>query len=236
MELSDKVLIVTGATGNLGRAVAERAHAAGASVVLVGRSLGSLEKAYPDAGSNGTMLPAAAADLGDPASCASVAAAAEERFGRVDGLLNTVGGFAYEPFADGDWAGVEAMIRINLASAYAMTKAVLPGMAARGSGRIVHVGAGAAVKAPAGLSAYAASKSAVMRMVEALAEETRNQGVTVNCVLPGIIDTPQNRAAMPDADPSGWTSPEAIADAMLFFATDAARAVTGALLPVTGRG
>ena len=234
--VAGKVLIVTGATGNLGQAVATAAREGAAKVVLAGRSIGSLTRTFPGAEADPNVLLAAEVDLGDLASMQNLANATLAKFGRIDGLLNTVGGFAIAPVAEDGWATFEAMLAVNLKSAFNATVAVLPAMKRQGAGRIVEVGAGAAVKSSGGLAAYAASKAGVMRLVESLADEVRADGLTVNCVLPGIIDTPQNRAAMPDADRSGWVSPAAIADTMLWLATDAARAVSGALVPVTGRG
>jgi NAD(P)-dependent dehydrogenase (short-subunit alcohol dehydrogenase family) len=120
-------------------------------------------------------------------------------------------------------------------TAVAASRAALPHLLARGAGRIVNIGANAATRAAAGMGPYAASKAAVARFTESLAEEMKDRGITVNAVLPSIIDTPQNRADMPDADFSRWVAPEAIAEVILFLVSDAAAAVTGALIPVTGR-
>jgi NAD(P)-dependent dehydrogenase (short-subunit alcohol dehydrogenase family) len=114
--------------------------------------------------------------------------------------------------------------------------AAMQAVAAAGGGRIVNIGAGAAGRAAAGMGAYAASKAGVERLTEALAAELRDRNVTVNAILPGTIDTPANRAAMPDADVTRWVEPEAVADVVVFLASDAARAVTGAALRVFGRG
>ena len=175
-------------------------------------------------------------DLTDPESTAHYAEEATRRFGRIDGVVSTVGGFAFEQIAKCQVATWERMFTLNLRSAVNVSQAVLPVMTAQGAGAIVLTGATAALKAPAGLAAYAASKSGVMRLTESLAEEVKHSGITVNCVMPGMIDTPQNRAAMPDADRSGWVDPAAIADVILFLVSEQARAVTGALVPVTGKG
>jgi NAD(P)-dependent dehydrogenase (short-subunit alcohol dehydrogenase family) len=231
--LEGKIILVTGATGNLGGAVARGAVDAGAKVSLAGRSMKSLERAFAD-GESIALIPEV--DLTDAASTNRYVAETVERFGRVDALISTVGGFAYAPMAEDSYETWERMIAMNVRSAFQISQAVLPVMKRQGAGAIVLTGATAALKAPGGLSAYAASKSAVMRLAESLSEETKRDGLTVNCVMPGIIDTPQNRADMPDADRTGWVAPEAIAEVMLFLASDAARAVTGALIPVTGKG
>lgn len=231
--LEGKVILVTGATGNLGGAVARRALDAGARVSLAGRSMDSLERSFAD-GDAIALVPDV--DLTDAASTRRYVEETVERFGRIDALISTVGGFAFANMAEDSYETWERMIAMNVRSAFQISQAVLPVMKRQGAGAIVLTGATAALKAPAGLSAYAASKSAVMRLTESLSEEVKRDGLTVNCVMPGIIDTPQNRADMPDADRAGWVTPEAIAEVMLFLVSDAARAVTGALIPVTGKG
>ncbi len=126
------------------------------------------------------------------------------------------------------------MLDVNARSVITMARAVVPRMLAAGSGKIVNVAAMAALTGKAGMGAYAASKSATMRLTETMAAELRDKGINVNCVMPSIIDTPQNRAAMPDADPRHWVAPAALADVILFLASDAARAINGAAVPVVG--
>jgi NAD(P)-dependent dehydrogenase (short-subunit alcohol dehydrogenase family) len=116
-----------------------------------------------------------------------------------------------------------------------MVRAELPHLRAAGGGAIVAIGAGAALRAPSGMAAYAASKAAVLRLVESTADETKREKIRVNAVLPGTIDTPQNRAAMPDADPSHWTTPREVAETIAFLLSDAASGITGAAVPVPGR-
>jgi NAD(P)-dependent dehydrogenase (short-subunit alcohol dehydrogenase family) len=163
-------------------------------------------------------------------------ATAAARFGRIDALLNIAGGFVWEKFADAANAGAwDRMFAINLKTALNASRAALPKLLESGDGRIVNVGAQTAVRASEGMGAYAASKAAVHRLTESLADELKLRGVTVNAVLPSIIDTPANRADMPNADFSRWVSPADLAAVILFLASDEARAVTGALIPVTGR-
>jgi NAD(P)-dependent dehydrogenase (short-subunit alcohol dehydrogenase family) len=156
--------------------------------------------------------------------------------GGIDVLVNVAGGFRWEPLAGGDMATWELMFTANLKTAVAASQAALPHLLARGAGRIINVGAGAAARAAAGMGAYTASKAGVERLSEALAEELKDRHVTVNTILPGTLDTPANRAAMPAADTTRWVEPAAVADVAVFLASDAARAVTGAAIRVFGRG
>ena len=163
-------------------------------------------------------------------------AAVKARFGRIDALFNIAGGFRWEKI--GDAAGAESWDRlfaINLKTALNASRAALPYFLEGRGGRIVNVGAQSAQRAAAGFGAYAASKSAVHRLTESLADELKLSGVTVNAVLPSIIDTPANRRDMPTAEFDRWVAPADLAAVMLFLASDAARAVTGALIPVLGR-
>lgn len=235
--LADKVVIVTGAAGNLGQAVARAAQAAGARTVLVDQSAERLQQLYAAAGPDPNRMISGGVDLADEQSTRALAASARARFGRIDVLVNTVGGFrGGKSVHEDDLATWDLMMTMNLRTTLLVCRAVLPAMLEQGAGAIVNVGAGAALAAPAGLAAYSASKSAVLRLTESLAAEVKAKGVRVNAVLPSTIDTPQNRAAMPNADASKWVPPEAIADVIVFLASDAARAVTGVALPVFGRG
>ncbi|MDB5467522.1 MAG: NAD-dependent oxidoreductase, partial [Phenylobacterium sp.] len=162
-------------------------------------------------------------------------AAVVERFGGLDVLVNVAGGFTWETHEGGSAESWRRMFQINVETAANASRAAIPHLKRSGAGRIVNVGANAAVKAGTGMGAYAASKAGVHRLTEALAEELKGDGVTVNAVLPSILDTPANRADMPKADASAWVAPADLAAVILFLASDEARAVTGALVPVTGR-
>lgn len=235
-DFSDRVALVTGATGNLGGAVARAFYEAGASLVLVDRSTERLAAAYPAEQFSALRVHFASADLTDEASVTALVAGALDRFGRIDILANTVGGYRAGALVhETPLETWEFMLTLNARTAFLISKAVIPAMLAQGGGKIVHVAARGGVSGSAKHSAYAASKSAVIRLVETLAAELRHDGINVNCVLPGTIDTPQNRAAMPGADHSRWVTPEAIAEVMLFLASEAARAVNGAAIPVYGR-
>ena len=233
-DLSNNVAIITGAVGNLGTAVANAFGAAGAQTVLVDRSQDRLTQAF---GEDANRYLLGGVDLTLEESVQALVASALERFGRVDALINTVGGFrGGKAVHEEDLANWDMMMTVNLRTVVLTCRAVIPAMLNRESGAIVNVSAGAALSGPAGLAAYSASKAAVLRLTESLSNEVKAHGVRVNAILPGTIDTPQNREAMPTADPSTWVKPEEIADVILFLASDAAWAVTGASLPVFARG
>jgi NAD(P)-dependent dehydrogenase (short-subunit alcohol dehydrogenase family) len=226
-----RVSIVTGADGNLGRAVARLLHERGDRLVLTGRDRSRLEAAF--AALPGVEL--VAADLTSPDGATAVAEAAEKRFGQVDHWCHLAGGFrmgspVHETSED-DWSFVQ---RLNVDSLRHVAAAVVPMMLRRGAGAIVTVGAFASLRGVAGMGAYCAAKASVQRLTEAMSAELKH-AINVNCVLPTILDTPENRAAMPDADPAGWVRTEDLAAVIAFLTSDAARAVHGVALPVTGK-
>jgi NAD(P)-dependent dehydrogenase (short-subunit alcohol dehydrogenase family) len=229
------IALVTGGAGNLGRAVAQSLAERGSTVIALDRQEGPLAEvaaALPGAG-HGHL---AGVDLTDAADCDAAVAEVMRRHGRIDTVVHTVGGFAGAPIAEGGAALFEAMFRINVLTTANLFRAAAMAMRPAGRGSLVAVGAMAALRAPAGLAAYSAAKSGVLRLVESFAEELKPAGLRVNAVLPGTIDTPQNRAAMPGADTSGWVAPAQVAEAIGFLVSDAASGITGALLPVTARG
>ena len=173
-------------------------------------------------------------DLTDAAQAKTAIDAAASHFGRLDALINIAGGFAFEAIAEGDPKTWQRMYALNVLTALNAARSAIPHLAASGAGRIVNVGALGALQASSGMGAYAASKAGVHRLTEALAAEWKGK-ITVNAVLPSIIDTAANRASMPNADFAKWVTPEELANVILFLASDAASAVTGALLPVSGR-
>lgn len=234
MDLSNKIAMVTGAVGNLGAAVASVLNAAGAKTVLIDRSQERLEQVFEP---RPERLLAGGVDLTSEDSVREVVAAALGRFGRLDALINTVGGFrGGKAVHNEDLSTWDMMMMVNLRTTVLMCRAVVPSMLENGAGSIVNVSAGAALTGPPGLAAYSASKAAVLRFTESLSAEVKAAGIRVNAVLPGTIDTPQNREAMPDADASKFVKPNAIADVIAFLVSDASRAVTGVSLPVFGRG
>lgn len=234
-DLKGKVAIITGAAGNLGQAVAEAFAQAGARRVLVDRGTDRLARLNPQANPSEVLL-VNGIDLADPSHAERLVREALAHFQQIDVLVNAVGGYSGgKPVHDDDLVNWEKMFRINLHTTLNASRAVIPELIRHGSGQIVNVAARAALTGVPKLGAYSASKSAVIRLTESLAGELKDQGITVNCVLPGTIDTPQNRQDMPKADFSKWVAPAAIADAIVFLASESARAVTGAALPVYGR-
>lgn len=227
-----KTVLVTGAAGNLGRAVAAAFEAAGDRVVLVGRKVEGLRAAFGEEGADRLYV---GADLLDPAQVQAGVDAMIQRFGRIDALCNLAGGFAMgeavHETGDEAW---NRMMDLNVRSMLNTAHAVVPVMLKQRRGRIVNVGAASALRGAARMGAYVAAKSAVIRLTESMSAELREQGINVNCVLPSIIDTPENRAAMPQADASRWVAPADLAQVILFLASDGARAIHGASLPVVG--
>ena len=234
--LKDQVAIITGAVGNLGNATARAFQQAGAKTVLVDRSPDRLGEAFKDIASSTNHLLAGGVDLSDSASLGKLIEQTLGKFGRVDVLVNTVGAFrGGKPVHEADPADWDFLFNANVRTTLMCCRAVIPQMLKQKRGRIINVSSREGLEAHAGFAAYSASKSAVLRLTEALAAELKASDVNVNCVLPSVIDTPQNRAAMPSADFGKWVAPEAIADVIAFLASDAARAVTGAALPVYGK-
>lgn len=233
--MSDRapVVVITGAFGNLGAAVVRAFAAQGARVALIDRAAAP---ASPLVDEFAHHMVLADIDVTEPGAADNAMASIAERLGGIDVLVNVAGGFRWETLESGGLASWDYLYGINLRSAVAATKSALPHLLARGAGRIINVGAGAALKATAGMGAYAASKAGILRFTESLADEMKDRGITVNAVMPGTIDTPQNRADMRDADFSRWVAPEAIAAVIVFLASDASRSVTGAAIPVFGRG
>jgi NAD(P)-dependent dehydrogenase (short-subunit alcohol dehydrogenase family) len=231
--MDGRVVVVTGAHGALGSVVARTAAERGARVAVLDHGAeppaGLLEACGPD------VLALGGVDLTDAAAASAAIDAVADRFGRIDALLNIAGGFRWETLEGGSWESWNTLFRLNVLTASNGSRAAIAHLRRSAAGRIVNVGANGAVKASAGMGAYAASKAGVHKLTEALAEELKADGVTVNAVLPSIIDTPANRADMPQADFSTWVSPQALAAVMLFLASEEAGAVTGALIPVTGR-
>jgi NAD(P)-dependent dehydrogenase (short-subunit alcohol dehydrogenase family) len=229
--MAGRVVAITGAFGVLGQAVAKAAAGQGLRLALIDFA------AAPPAGSpsGADVLVLAGVDLTDSVQAGAAMDAVADRFGGLDALMNIAGGFTWETLQEGSIGSWPAMYRLNVLTAANASRAAVPHLKRSAAGRIVNVGSAAALKASLGMGAYAAAKAGVHSLTQALAEELKGDGVTVNAVLPSIIDTPTNRADMPKADSSTWVAPDDLAAVMLFLASEAARAVTGALLPVTGR-
>ena len=236
-DFSDRVVMVTGAAGNLGGAVARAFQVTGAKLVLVDRAADRLPRLFPDLVDSPHHFLVTSVDLTKADAVETMVDETVKRFGRVDVLVNTVGGYrAGTPVHETPLETWDFMLNLNARTLFIASRAVIPHMLQQGSGRIVNVAARAALKGGAKMAAYSLSKSAVVRLTESMAAELKKEGLNVNCVLPGTIDTPQNRQAMPNADHSRWVKSEAIADVILFLASPAARAVQGAAIPVYGKG
>lgn len=226
MQLDHRRIVVTGGFGALGAATVRVALDAGASVAAIDRS-------DPPAGGIAHATCLGGVDLADPDAAKKALAAVSRALGGLDALVNIAGTFRYETLADGKLDTWDLLYRVNLRTAVAASQAALEHLQA--GGRIINIGAASALKAGAGVGAYTASKSGVMRLTEALAEELKDRDITVNALLPSILDTPANRADMPKADFDRWVKPQQLADVILFLLSDRASAITGALIPVTGR-
>lgn len=232
MTFSNRTVLVTGAAGNLGQAVARAFAEQRANLVLVDLRREPLEQVF---GADDERRLLAPTNLLEQAQIDATVKRAIERFGRIDVLCNIAGGFRMGPpvheTTDETW---NFMFDINARTVLHAARAVVPRMLESGSGKIINIGAYAAQKGVAGMGAYVAAKSAVIRLTEAMAAELREKNINVNCVLPTIIDTPENRKSMPKADPGRWVAPADLASTILFLASDDARAIHGAAVPVTG--
>ena len=235
-DFTGQVVVVTGAAGNLGRAVTRAFHGAGATMVCFDRSGGKLPAIFPELMAAGEhFLPASSVDVTAPESVATAVEATLERLGRIDGLMHTVGGYRTgHPIHETPIEDWDLMLNLNARSVFVTSRAVIPHMLERGAGTIINVASRAALAGESEAGPYSAAKSATIRLTEAIAAEVRHAGVRVNCVIPGTIDTPENRAAEPGEDYSAWVPPEQIADVFVFLASDAARAISGASIPVYG--
>ena len=232
MNFSGRQVLITGAAGNLGRALAQAFAAQGAHLVLADLQRESLQQVFGTEDPNQVFL---SVDLLDRAAVQSRIAELLTRIARIDVLCHLAGGFrmgeAVHETSDATW---DWLLDLNARTLLHVAGAVVPHMIAAGGGRIVNVGAYSARQGLASMGAYTAAKASVIRLTEAMSAELREKNINVNCVLPTIIDTPQNRAAMPQADPARWVAPADLAQVITFLASDAARAVHGAALPVTG--
>ena len=232
LDFTGKTVLITGAAGNLGRAVAAAFADRGARMALVDVSADRLDASYPGE-DDGRMK--CAVDLLKPEAVTAAVAAVRKRFGSVDAVAAIAGGFHMgEPVHALPAAAWDRMMNLNARTLLTTAGAVGPGMLEQGRGSIVTIGANAARQGVAQMGAYIAAKSAVIRLTESLSAELRDKGINVNCVMPSIIDTPENRSAMPDADPGTWVAPEKLANVILFLASEEASAVHGAALPVVG--
>lgn len=231
MSAHRQTVMITGAAGHLGRAVASAFRARGARLALMDRDAGALQRAFGE-GTDAILLEV---DLLDAQKVRDGTERALTHFGSIDTLCHVAGGFRMgEAVHETSPATWQFLMDLNARSLLNVANALVPHLIERGGGRIVTVGAAAALKGNGHMGAYSASKSALIRLTEAMSAELKERNINVNCVLPSIIDTAENRAAMPDADPTRWVAPEALAEVIAFLASDAARAVHGVSIPVTG--
>jgi NAD(P)-dependent dehydrogenase (short-subunit alcohol dehydrogenase family) len=233
MDFTGRTVVITGAGGNLGRVVAGAFAAAGANLVLVDSDAAKLKAAFPSDGKKRLLAPT---DLLDPAQARRMVDAGRQAFGRIDVLCNVAGGFrmgeAVHETSDETW---KLMFDLNVRTMVNAVRAAVPAMLEAGGGKIVNVAALVGTEGMAMMGAYCASKSVVIRLTEAMSAELRGRGINVNCVLPTTLDTPDNRRAMPEADPARWVVPEDLARAMMYLCSDGARGIHGAAVPVKAR-
>ncbi len=232
---ADPVVLITGATGEFGPYVARAFAQAGARLAPTARKLDQAQALLADLGLGQDRGLPAVVDVTQAESVAAWVEAVIAKWGRIDVLVNVAGGYKPgAPLHETDEAALDFLFNLNARSAFLTCRAVIPHMLAQGSGKIVNIGAKQALQAPRKGAAYAISKAAVLRLTEALSAEVREQGINVNAIIPSTIDTPANRAAQPNADPGKWVAPEDLAAVVVFLASDAARAIHGAALPVYG--
>ena len=235
-ELTNRIALITGANGTTGQAVARRFLAAGARLVLIDRGKGRLSVAFPELDASSDHILIDSVDVSDPAVMQWVVQQTVEHFGRLDILVNTVGGI--RPWTALHQTPIEAwdeLMSVNARTVFVACQAVIPVMLEQGYGKIINFASRAGLSGSANASAYSAAKSAVLRLTESMAAELKSSGINVNCVIPGRIDSPQNRQSMPQTDPSLFVAPESLAEVILFLASDAARDIHGAAIPVYGR-
>jgi NAD(P)-dependent dehydrogenase (short-subunit alcohol dehydrogenase family) len=234
-DFTDQVVMVTGSSGNLGGAAVWAFHAAGAKLVLSDRHADRIQTLFPKLADEGGHYLAASTDITKPEEMARLVEETLERFGQIDVLMNTVGGFragrAPHETSLETW---DFMLNLNARATFITSRAVIPAMLENGRGKIINTAARSALASRADESAYSASKAAVARLTESFAAAYKAKGINVNAILPGIIDTPQNRKAMPKADYNRWVTPEAISQVILFLASEAAGCINGAMIPVYG--
>ncbi|MBI3359894.1 MAG: SDR family oxidoreductase [Chloroflexi bacterium] len=236
MSFQDQVVLITGATGEFGPNVAKAFAAEGARLALTGRKAEAAAELAKEIGLGDERALAVAADVTNAESVAALVKAVIDKWGRVDVLVNVAGGYKPgKPVHEMEDADFDFMLNLNGRSVFNTCRAVIPHMLAQKSGKIVNIGAKAALQAGRKSLGYAAAKSIVLRLTEALSAEVRDSGINVNAVIPSFIDTEANRKANPDADYAKWVAPEKLAAVILFLASDDASAINGAAIPVYGR-
>ena len=236
-EFKDRVVVVSGAAGNLGGVVSHAFASSGAKTGLLDRRPGRLQEVCGQLADDPNHLLIGTVDMTDPESVENSIQQVVDTHGRVDILINTIGGFrGGNPVHETSLEGWDFMFELNTRSVFLSCRAAVPHMLKQKSGKIINIGARPGVKGTANSGAYSGAKSAVIRLTESLSEELKDHGINVNCVLPGHLDTPENREQTPDADFSDWVAPSAVADVILFLASDESSAVHGSAIPAYGTG
>jgi len=232
---NNKIALITGPAGNLGSAVVERFAAEGVSLILLDRHQDRLRDIYPQFENSNDHLLISPVDLTDSSMVNTAVQKAVDHFGRIDILVHTAGGFKMgEKVHETTGKTWDVMMNLNVRTLLNVTSAVVPLMLEQKNGKIITIGARPALAGKARMGSYSAAKTAVLRLTESMSAELKSQGINVNCVLPGTIDTPANREAMPDADSSKWVAPDSLAEVILFLSSEAARDIHGAAIPVYG--
>ncbi|HEY2842443.1 MAG TPA: SDR family NAD(P)-dependent oxidoreductase [Bryobacteraceae bacterium] len=228
MTLENKIALITGANGGLGMAVTSAFLAAGARVAGVSPNIKDSDFGH----ANFDAFPG---EISSGQAARAVCSAVLAKFGRIDVLVHLVGAFTGgQPVSETEDATLQKMLDTNLIAAFYMIRAALPDMRARGSGCILAIGSRTAVEPAPMVGAYSASKAALVSLVRTVALENKDRGISANVVLPGTMDTPANRAAMPNADASKWVQPGQVASLLVHLASDQAAQITGAVIPVLG--
>jgi NAD(P)-dependent dehydrogenase (short-subunit alcohol dehydrogenase family) len=234
-ENKEQIVLITGPAGNLGKAVVKRFLTAGAHLILLDNREGRLKDTFPKIAQSPNHILLPGIDLTKIDQVENGIGQALERLKRIDVLVHTAGGFQMgERVHEISSASWDFLVDINLKTTLNITKAVVPGMIDQGKGRIITIGARPSLAGKARMGAYSVAKAGVLRLTESLSAELKTSGINVNCVIPGTIDTPQNRKAMPDADRSSWVLPESIADVIYFLASEEAKDIHGAGIQVFG--
>jgi NAD(P)-dependent dehydrogenase (short-subunit alcohol dehydrogenase family) len=235
-DFANQVVVITGAAGNLGEAVAKSFQQTGAKLVLVDRSPDRLQSMFPDLAGSSDCYLAHSVDVTDQNSVAGMVNETLKRFGRVDVLVNIAGGYRGGiPLHETPVETWDFLMNLNAKSVFISSRAVIPQMLKQGTGKIVSIASRAALGGEAGAAVYSASKAAIVRLTESMAAELKDRGINVNCVLPGLIDTPPNRQAMPDANHSSWVQPAYLAHIILFLCSNLSAAINGAAIQAYGR-
>lgn len=234
-DFSNRVVMITGASGNLGSALGRAYQEAGARLALVDRRQDLLHEQFPEWVDSPDCYMSGSTDLTKLEDVANVVKTIMAHFGRLDMLVNTVGGFrAGIPLHETSVDTWDFMINLNARTAFLTSQCVIPQMIRQGSGKIIHLAARPGLEGRANMAAYSASKAAVIRLTESISAEVKEHGINVNCILPGTLDTPQNRQSMPEADYNQWVAPASLANIIMFLTSEAARDIHGAAIPVYG--